>query len=66
MINIYKGYYKETLGVIQVLTGWPGTALILMLSYVYGIWRLKKLGGPSVLEFIDGKEPPWEGQKRGF
>jgi hypothetical protein len=39
---------------------------VLAVSYVYGIWRLRKLGGPGVEEFESGKEPPWDGQTRGF
>jgi hypothetical protein len=50
----------------NVLLGWPVTILILLISYLYGIWRLKKLGGPGVDEFETGKEPPWDGQTRGF
>ncbi len=50
----------------NTLLGWPVTIVILILSYVYGIWRLKQLGGPGVDEFEAGKEQPWEGQTRGF
>ena len=50
----------------NTLLGWPVTLLILISSYIYGTWRLKKLKGPGVEEFIEGKEPPWEGQKKGF
>jgi len=39
---------------------------LLVVSYLYGIWRLGNLEGPSVEEFKLGQEPPWEGQKRGF
>ena len=35
-------------------------------SFLYGIWRLNDLGGPGVHEYKEGKEPPWEGQNRGF
>jgi hypothetical protein len=38
----------------------------LIASYLYGTWRLRNLGGPSVEEFKSGAEPPWEGQQRGF
>ena len=38
----------------------------LIFSYIYGSWRLKNLGGPSVEEFNENKLPPWEGQIRGF
>lgn len=50
----------------NTLLGWPFTISVLILSYIYGLWRLRKLGGPGVEEFKQDKEPPWEGQKRGF
>ncbi len=50
----------------NTLLGWPVTLIILISSYIYGTWRLKNLGGPGVDEFREGKEPPWEGQKKGF
>jgi len=50
----------------NTLLGWPVTILVLVVSYIYGIWRLRKLGGPGVEEFQAGKEPPWQGQTRGF
>jgi len=50
----------------NILLGWPFTILILIFSYIYGIWRLNDLGGPGVHEFKEDKEPPWEGQNRGF
>lgn len=53
-------------GVFQILTGWPATIILLIISYLYGIWRLQKLRGPSVEEFKVNADPPWEGQKRGF
>ena len=31
-----------------------------------GIWRLRKLGGPSVEEFLSHQPAPWKGQKKGF
>lgn len=49
-----------------MLLGWPVTIVVLVLSYVYGIWRLRKLRGPGVDEFITGKQPPYRGQTRGF
>ncbi|MFH5882346.1 DUF3159 domain-containing protein [Liberiplasma polymorphum] len=51
---------------MNTLLGFPVTILVLITSYVYGIWRLRKLGGPGVDEFIEGKNPPWKGQTRGF
>lgn len=55
-----------TLAWANTLLGWPVTILVLVLSYIYGIWRLRKLGGPGVEEFEMGKQPPWQGQTRGF
>ena len=54
------------LAVVNVIMGWPATIVLLALSYVYGLWRLGHLQGPSVAEFTAGAEPPWEGQRRGF
>lgn len=50
----------------NTLLGWPVTGLILILSYVYGIWRLHQLGGPGVDEYRKSLPPPWRGQVRGF
>jgi len=50
----------------NALLGWPVIIIVLILSYIYGIWRLRRLGGPGVEEYRDGKEPPWQGQTRGF
>jgi hypothetical protein len=54
------------LGVIRLLMGWPYTILVLVISYLYGLWRLRKLQGPSVEEFNNQAAPPWQGQQRGF
>ena len=54
------------LSVLNVILGWPTTIVLLIASYLYGTWRLRNLGGPSVEEFERGAEPPWEGQQQGF
>jgi hypothetical protein len=54
------------LGITKIALGWPYTILILIISYLYGIWRLGRLNGPSVEEYKRGVQPPWTGQKRGF
>lgn len=56
----------SALGAVRIFLGWPYTIVLLILSYLYGLWRLARLNGPSVEEFKVGKEPPWEGQRRGF
>ena len=63
---LFRQEEASLLGVVQFLTGWPATIILLIVSYLYGTWRLRNLGGPSVEEFKSGVEPPWEGQRRGF
>ena len=55
-----------TLAWMETLLGWVVTLLVLVASYIYGIWRLRQLGGPSVEEFVAGINPPWKSQTRGF
>jgi hypothetical protein len=64
--NLFQQEEASLLGVVQFLTGWPATIILLIASYLYGTWRLRNLGGPSVEELKSGAEPPWEGQQRGF
>ena len=65
-LNLFQQEAASLLGIGQLLTGWPATIVLLIISYLYGTRRLRKLGGPSVEEFKSGAEPPWEGQPRGF
>lgn len=51
---------------INTLLGFPVTIAVLILSYVYGIWRLKNLGGPGIDEYRSQTPKPWRGQTRGF
>jgi len=64
--NLFQQEAASLLGIVQFLTGWPATIILLIASYLYGTWRLRNLSGPSVEEFKSGAEPPWEGQQRGF
>ena len=64
--NLFQEEAASLLGIVQFLTGWPATIILLIVSYLYGTWRLGNLGGPSVDEFKAGAEPPWQGQERGF
>lgn len=52
--------------VFSLLSGWPAIVALMAASYLYGSWRLKRLGGPGVDEFRRGDPPPWKGQIRGF
>jgi hypothetical protein len=63
---LYQQDALGTLGTVRILLGWPFILALLIVSYLYGLWRLGRLGGPSVAEFKAGKSPPWEGQQRGF
>jgi hypothetical protein len=56
----------SALRLTRVFLGWPYTILLLIASYLFGLWRLGQLRGPSIEEFKIGAEPPWVGQKRGF
>lgn len=56
----------NALGATRIFLGWPYTVFLLVASYLYGLWRLGQLNGPSIEEFKTDKEPPWEGQRRGF
>jgi len=64
--ELFQDQAANSLGLFQLLSGWPATILLLIASYLYGLWRLGNLNGPSVEEFKAGIHPPWEGQKRGF
>lgn len=64
--QLYQNTDTLTLGWINALLGWPVTLIVLVLSYLYGIWRLQRLGGPGIEEFVNNQPPPWQGQRRGF
>jgi len=51
---------------LELFLGWPYLILILIGSYLYGISRLQRLGGPSVDEWVNRTPPPWKGQQHGF
>jgi hypothetical protein len=62
----YQTANTTMLAVTNFLTGWPSTIILLVLSYLYGSWRLVNLQGPSVEEFTNKVPPPWTSQRRGF
>lgn len=65
-LSLSGSHNTAVVSFFSLLTGWPSTLVLLVISYLYGIWRLRKLGGPGVDEFRRGDPPPWQGQKRGF
>ena len=65
-LALFQGAAPELLAVVNIAMGWPTTIVLLVISYLYGTWRLRHLRGPSIEEFKEGTEPPWAGQRRGF
>ena len=65
-VTLLQGQDTSQLALVNTLTGWPATVLLLIVSYLYGTWRLAQLRGPSVEEFRNGAPAPWQGQRRGF
>ncbi|MGM0652145.1 MAG: DUF3159 domain-containing protein [Bacillota bacterium] len=63
---IFQSGDAATLAWANTLLGWPVFIVVLVITYIYGVWRLNRLGGPGVEEFRSGKKPPWQGQTRGF
>jgi hypothetical protein len=65
-VSLFHAQAASQLAIVNALLGWPALIFLLVLSYLYGTWRLGNLKGPSVEEFRKQVPPPWEGQKRGF
>ena len=65
-VALFRAERPERFAAFTTLGGWPTTIVLLVLSYLYGTWRLSQLHGPSVEEFKTGAQPPWQGQQRGF
>ncbi|WP_312651819.1 DUF3159 domain-containing protein [Proteiniclasticum sp.] len=65
-VLLYRGRNLSQIFWVNTLIGTPFTIIVLIFSYLYGIWRLARLEGPGVDEFIEGKPKPWKGQRKGF
>ena len=65
-VTLFRGNDIGQLALVNTLSGWPATIILLVASYLYGTWRLANLGGPSVEEFRNHVPPPWQSQRRGF
>ena len=63
---LFQQANTSMLAVANLITGWPAIIVLLILSYLYGTWRLAKLRGPSVEEFKNNVPAPWQSQRRGF
>jgi hypothetical protein len=64
--SLFQAQAARQLAIVNFMLGWPALLILLVLSYLYGTWRLANLKGPSVEEFRKQVPPPWQGQKRGF
>lgn len=56
----------EALAVAKLATSWPLIIPLLVGTYLWGNHKLHALGGPSVEEYLTGKEAPFAGGQRGF
>lgn len=65
-LSVFQLGEASYLAALGLFTGWPATVVLLILTYLYGTWRLARLAGPSVDEFRIQASPPWTGQRRGF
>lgn len=65
-VLLYRSAQADTLAWVQTLTGWPALIVLLVVTYLYGTWRLRNLAGPDLDEFKAGAPAPWQGQQRGF
>lgn len=67
LLQIYLIFISnENSSVINLLIGVPATIIVMSISYIYGLLRLKQLKGPSVNEFKHNKPRPYKGQTKGF
>ena len=66
LFSLYNTGEVSQLLIINFILGTPATIITLLLTYLYGSYRLKTLKGPSVEEFEMNKQPPFIGQNRGF
>lgn len=63
---LYLNASFNVLALVTTLLGLPFLLIVLIVTYVFGIWRLKQLKGPGVDEFLQNKEAPFKGQTKGF
>jgi hypothetical protein len=66
LVVVYLNGDPWILFVSNSILGFPATFVVLIFSYIYGIWRLRRLKGPGIDEYNEGTLPPWKGQTKGF
>ena len=65
----YWFYQREalnSLGIARLLFGWPFTIVLLVVSYLYGLWRLGNLKAPAWKNSKPGQNHPGKARRRGF
>ena len=65
-VYLYINADAQALAVWNIVLGLPATVAVLIITYIYGIFRLHTLGGPGIEEYQNGVSPPYKGQRRGF
>ena len=65
-IRLYTAGGLGSIAFVNILLSTPATFIVLISSYIYGLWRLNQLNGPSVEEFDLQLPQPWQSQKKGF
>lgn len=66
LFTVYQYDNPIALAISNLLLNAPSTIGLLIISYIYGLHKLKTLKGPSVEEFRTHASPPYKGQKKGF
>ena len=65
-VSLFIGAPMARMFFINLMLGTPATMIVMGISYIYGIVRLKRLGGPGIEEYNQGQPSPWRGQTKGF
>jgi hypothetical protein len=65
-LNAYINADVADIAVINLLLGFPGLTALLVVTYAWGLPRLRQLKGPGIDEYNNNTEPPWRGQTKGF
>lgn len=65
-LYLYVASTVEELVIANIIMGIPLLITVLTISYVYGITRLRRMGGPGIDEFVNNDTPPYRGQVKGF
>jgi hypothetical protein len=65
-LNAYLNADVADIAIVNVILGFPGLIALLVVTYAWGLPRLRRLNGPGIDEYNAGKPSPWRGQTKGF